>query len=73
MSNWHEQKAIRTNYEFRHYAAHVVDNSRYGFYAMCGQHLPAVTVEEKHVGNPANKVCKRCLRKLEQSRKRQDA
>jgi len=65
MSNWHQSNAIRTNYRNRKKAAHIVDNSRYGFFALCGQYSPIVTVDKEYANNPKNKTCKKCLKKLQ--------
>jgi len=69
MASWHQSNAQRTNHGMRRFKAHVIDNSRYGFYAICGQRVPRITVSAKHADNPANHVCKNCQRKLAQRTK----
>jgi hypothetical protein len=68
MTNWHQANAIRTNYRNRKKAAHIVDNSRYGFFALCGESYPIVTVNKEYADNLENGTCKKCLKKLQSER-----
>ena len=63
--NWHKTNATKTANKNRAIKAHIVDNDRYGFYAICGKHIPRVTVDKSDIANPDNNVCKRCAAKIE--------
>ena len=65
--NWHQQNAIRRDIALRNVKAHVVDHSRYGFYALCGQRIPQVTVAAEYAHKEHNNTCKKCLKKLDNS------
>ena len=62
--NWHQQNAIRRNHELRHIKAHIVDQKRYGFWSLCGERVPQVTVEPEHAHKPHNNTCPKCLLSL---------
>ena len=62
--NWHSQNASKLEYRHRNKKAHIIDNSRYGFYSLCGQHIPTVTVDKKHAHEAISNTCKKCLSEI---------
>ena len=55
--------------ETKNVPAHVVDEKRYGFWALCGVRVPQVTVPADVAREPRNApVCAKCLKKLGQKK-----
>ena len=65
--NWHQQAAARINYLFRRYKAHIWSDDYITTGKMlCGAKNERVYVDKEHAHNPANNVCKKCLKALSQ-------
>jgi hypothetical protein len=59
--NWHQQKAMLISYRVRKYKAHILSTESVGTLdTLCGIH-PTVYVSRRHVDNPADNVCRKCL------------
>lgn len=58
---WHQQKAAKRRWETRKKPAHIM--SDWGVTTLCGVKHPAVYVAHEYRNNPANRTCKKCLKK----------
>ena len=61
--NWHQQSAARRHWKLRDHKAHILTTESCGTSdTLCGAKA-RVYVDRKHVDNPANGVCSKCLKK----------
>lgn len=64
--SWHQVIAARNLYALREHKAHIqapdyIESGK----SLCGQTAFRVYVRPEHAHNPANHVCKKCLKALE--------
>ena len=61
--SWHQKAAVRRAIDTANVPAHIVDEKRYGFFALCGARVPQVTVPGEVAHEERNApVCAKCLK-----------